>query len=300
MPKAITHKGLNTLAADWVFNSAKTFGIAERENDASILSWHDHAYMEIYCITRGQAAQKTLHRKETIKTGDVLFFNVGEAHSVIPGPVFSYFVLAITPPAVSRITEFIDNTPFMRQALFERFLAKRANGYGKISLSAKNAASLSLFCRTLHAELTGRSNGSDGVASLELYLILAHLARSLAAEKQRTPRTVDKRITHIMEHIQANPDGDLSAEALSAMTSLNKSYLSRLFTQTTQYTISDYIAEVRIEHACRLLKTTDLPVYRIAERSGYNDLSFFHEKFRELNGKTPAEYRSKYHDRKKP
>ncbi|MBI4976872.1 MAG: helix-turn-helix transcriptional regulator [Spirochaetes bacterium] len=294
MPKTTIHKSIHTLAPDWVFNGGKSFGIVDRENDASLLPWHDHAFMEIYLIYHGRASQKTLRSKEIIKQGDILFFNIDEPHSVIPEKDFSYFVLALTPACIGSITEYISNADFMRQSTIARFLGGKSGGYGKISLPPKTAALAASICRTMHGELTSPSHGGEGIVSLSLYTLFAHIARTLDADGSVKQKPIDERIVRLMEYIQAHPDGDLSAETLSAMTSLNKSYLSRLFTQTTRYTVSEYIAEVRIERACRLLKSTDLPVYRIAERCGYNDLSFFHEKFRAFNGKTPAEYRKKY------
>lgn len=299
MKRSLIHKELSSLAPDWVFSEDRSFGIADRECDTAILPWHDHAYLEIYVIYNGRASQKTLRRKEMIGKGDILFFNIGEAHAVVPEQGFSYFVIAVTPKAIRHIGDFIREKRFYQQSGIARFLSGAKLGYGKISPAPGGISQVTDRCRELHAELTDRAAAESGTASLALYSILAAAARSLSGAKPITPVKSDPRIMRIMDYIQEHPDGDLSAEALSSMTSLNKSYLSRLFTASTRYTISEYIAEVRIENACRLLKTTDMPVYRIAERSGYRDLSFFHEKFRELNGRTPAEYRRKY-QRKTP
>jgi two-component system response regulator YesN len=61
----------------------------------------------------------------------------------------------------------------------------------------------------------------------------------------------------------------------------------------TGKTIIEKIIEVRNENACRILKSTDLPVIDIAGKCGYNNPSYFYTSFKKMNGITPTEYRKK-------
>ncbi|MBW5445189.1 helix-turn-helix domain-containing protein [Cohnella sp. CFH 77786] len=47
-----------------------------------------------------------------------------------------------------------------------------------------------------------------------------------------------------------------------------------------------------MEHACMLLKTSDLTINSIDEQSGYEDNVYFRKVFRKVIGKTPIEYRN--------
>jgi two-component system response regulator YesN len=75
---------------------------------------------------------------------------------------------------------------------------------------------------------------------------------------------------------------------------LNPSYLSRLFKKETGQSLSDYIGQVRMEEARRLLSQTNMKIVQVAEESGYRNVSHFAKMFKRMTGVTPQEYRNKF------
>lgn len=67
---------------------------------------------------------------------------------------------------------------------------------------------------------------------------------------------------------------------------------SRFFRRATNRTFVHFVNELRIGHACRGLLETDRGVAEIAYDCGYENLSNFNRRFRELRGMTPLKYRS--------
>ena len=67
--------------------------------------------------------------------------------------------------------------------------------------------------------------------------------------------------------------------------------LSRLFRQQHGLSSQAYLQRLRLEKAAELLRTTRLPIARIAKRVGYRDVSRFGQHFKRLFGATPAAYR---------
>lgn len=67
--------------------------------------------------------------------------------------------------------------------------------------------------------------------------------------------------------------------------------LKRRFKAATGATLMDYVQNLRIEEAKRLLETGDLPFDDITEHVGYQDASFFRRVFKRKTGLTPAQYR---------
>lgn len=67
---------------------------------------------------------------------------------------------------------------------------------------------------------------------------------------------------------------------------------SRLFRRTTRKTFTEFVTEVRLGHACRLLRESDKTVVEIAFASGFNNLANFNRRFRDRHGRTPREYRA--------
>ncbi len=73
---------------------------------------------------------------------------------------------------------------------------------------------------------------------------------------------------------------------------ISRSYLTRLFKETTGITIVQYLTVVRIRQAARLLRETDLAVTEVSDRCGFGDVTYFEKVFRRLRGMTPRQYRS--------
>lgn len=67
--------------------------------------------------------------------------------------------------------------------------------------------------------------------------------------------------------------------------------LKRRFKQATGLALIDYVQNLRIEEAKRLLESSDQPVDEIAFTIGYEDLSFFRRLFKRRTGVAPAQYR---------
>ena len=56
---------------------------------------------------------------------------------------------------------------------------------------------------------------------------------------------------------------------------------------------TDYLNEVRIEHAKALLKNTDKKMYQIAKAVGYDNVQYFFRVFKKLERQTPEQYRNR-------
>ena len=71
----------------------------------------------------------------------------------------------------------------------------------------------------------------------------------------------------------------------------NPTSLCRYFKKSTDKSIFQVLAEIRIEYACRLLANSDLTITEVAFSSGYNTPTLFFEQFQKIIRLTPAEYR---------
>jgi AraC-like DNA-binding protein len=74
---------------------------------------------------------------------------------------------------------------------------------------------------------------------------------------------------------------------------MSPKYFSSFFSKTFTISFVQFINNYRIDQACILLKTTDLPILEIAFEVGFENISYFTKKFKELKGYTPKEYRKK-------
>ncbi|MFL1684983.1 MULTISPECIES: AraC family transcriptional regulator [Bacteroidales] len=73
----------------------------------------------------------------------------------------------------------------------------------------------------------------------------------------------------------------------------NPTALCRYFKQRTDKSIFQCLAEIRIEHACKLLAYSKMNVSQIAYESGYNSVTHFIAQFEKITRQTPSEYRTR-------
>lgn len=111
-------------------------------------------------------------------------------------------------------------------------------------------------------------------------------AIELIRESSRGETLPDKIKAYITEHYSEN----ISRQELADLLFVNSDYLSRIFNKETGMPIPDYITQVRIEEAKRLLHT-DATVSDIAIRVGIDNYSYFSTVFKKYTGMTPMEYR---------
>lgn len=78
---------------------------------------------------------------------------------------------------------------------------------------------------------------------------------------------------------------------------LSPSYFSHQFRLEMQVTFIEYLTQLRMRHAKRLLRMTNLPIDMIAEESGFHRASYFTTLFRRIQGVSPSEYRHQFRDR---
>lgn len=84
---------------------------------------------------------------------------------------------------------------------------------------------------------------------------------------------------------------DITLSFLADKYHLNPKYFSYIFKKREAITPINYLTQVRIEEAKKLLLATELPASRIASMVGYEDPRYFYKVFKKLTGFTPNEYR---------
>jgi LacI family transcriptional regulator len=75
---------------------------------------------------------------------------------------------------------------------------------------------------------------------------------------------------------------------------LSRRALELRFRKELDRSILDEIRRVRLDRACRLLETSDLPIAKVALRCGFSTPQRFHSVFRQQMGMLPSEYRRKH------
>lgn len=96
----------------------------------------------------------------------------------------------------------------------------------------------------------------------------------------------------VLRYVNCNYHQNISLQMLGEEFYMNRNYISQLFIKHVSQSFTDYLAELRVRHACELLTNSNLPIHRVGERVGYPDAYYFSKIFKKIVGKTPREYRT--------
>ena len=124
----------------------------------------------------------------------------------------------------------------------------------------------------------------------ELEILMEKVNHSFLTAPKTPPPAPDP-IEQIRAYVQTHYSEKITLDQLSSLFFLTPSYISSMFKSKTGIALVDYITEIRIREAKKLLLNSEHRVRDIALEVGYEDYTYFCKVFRKLVGKTPLEFR---------
>jgi transcriptional regulator GlxA family with amidase domain len=122
------------------------------------------------------------------------------------------------------------------------------------------------------------------------------LASSSFASAQRN--TESRRVRKVKEFINQNYKKDIRLSELADMVGMTPVSFSRFFKLRTGKNLSDYIIDIRLGFASRMLVDSTKNISEICYECGFNNLSNFNRIFKKKKGMPPKEFRSHYRKNK--
>lgn len=107
-------------------------------------------------------------------------------------------------------------------------------------------------------------------------------------------KTDSSRMDKIYTFVLENYHRDISVQEVADIIHFAKGSFCRYFKQRTGKTFMDFLIEVRIGNACKLLMENEMNVNEIAYACGYNNISNFFHQFKALKGCSPSRYQKNY------
>lgn len=98
-------------------------------------------------------------------------------------------------------------------------------------------------------------------------------------------------ITYVKNYIWNHIDKEISLNLLASIVYLHPAYLSRIFKQTTNITITEYLSNARMEKAKKLLTETNMKIQDISLSVGIDSPIYFGRLFKKETSMTPLEFR---------
>lgn len=100
-----------------------------------------------------------------------------------------------------------------------------------------------------------------------------------------------ERMQVVFDYVLHNFHQEIKLSTVSDLVYMTPNAFCKFFKQRTNKTFFQFLIELRIEHACQLLRTnTDLSIVEISEQSGFKSISNFNRKFKTYKGVIPSHY----------
>jgi AraC-like DNA-binding protein len=108
-------------------------------------------------------------------------------------------------------------------------------------------------------------------------------------QPQRENQRLNQVLAYVFEHFR----DEITLSTVAAAVNMNPHAFCRFFKMHTQKTFVDFLTEVRIAHACKMLGQQYSDITSLAFECGFNNISNFNRCFKSLKGITPRDYRKK-------
>ncbi|MEQ6120260.1 AraC family transcriptional regulator [Reichenbachiella sp. MALMAid0571] len=100
-----------------------------------------------------------------------------------------------------------------------------------------------------------------------------------------------KRLNDVIQFTMEKYYRHISLDEISDIANLTPAAFCRFFKQRTRKTYVNFLNEIRIGKACRMLLDKDMSIVDICYKSGFSNLSHFNRKFKKQTGYTPSKYK---------
>ena len=155
----------------------------------------------------------------------------------------------------------------------------------------------------VYQQLDTLSSVKDGFyAVMQFLTILYELSRCEGARTLATSsyakvevESDSRRVLKVKNYIAKNYMDEIRLNTLADIAGMSPSAFSRFFKLHTGRNLSDYIIEMRLGYASRMLVDTARSIAEISFQSGFNNLSNFNRIFKKKKGCSPSEFRENYH-----
>lgn len=262
---------------------------APEAQDSDLVPYHWHPEMEIITVLQGQVRVMIADKQYMGHKGDVFFVNAGQLHE-IRGGVENLFRAFVFP---------MDFLQFRRADIAQNeLLAPLDEGLLRFPfyVAADTEIGQALFSE-LKKMIRICANPSFGhqllVKSSLLYVIGLLASTHMLTQCPMRPREEYRvqMLRDIVEYLGEHCTEKLRLSDVSARFGLSPQYFCSFFKENSGRTLVQHINFLRIERASRLLRETEEPILEISFSVGFENVSYFIKRFREVYGCTPTEYR---------
>ena len=197
-------------------------------------------------------------------------------------------------PTVPFLQENVSSLPL------EYFLdfAQGDNASDYLIISGKSRQAIGVLAERIMRESRSDAYAKDMMMQLLTMELLITLSCALREEWEESLRVKNGKARELVliarDYLDENYDRGVTVAETAAYVFLSQGYFTRAFRDEFGISPMNYLMQIRIEAACRLLTQKEIKVSGIATSVGFSSPQRFNVAFRKQKGMTPMEYRHKY------
>jgi len=261
----------------------------------------------IYQEDNGVAFYNKLHQHEEIQIS-VIF--KGEGDLVVGDTINRYsendiVVIGSNLPHLFRSDESIT----IESSMLTLFFTKES--FGKLFFELIELKELESLFRKINTGIRLTNNKEEIISTfsnlkdashLERFIHFLTILKNIATSKSEPLSSFiyqriytedeGERMSNVMNYAMAEFNRDISLNQIAEVANMTPNAFCRYFKQRTNKTFFQFLAEIRLEHSCRLItKNKDLSISEVSDLSGFKNMSNFNRKFKQYKGLTPTAFR---------
>ncbi|MGI6563690.1 MAG: AraC family transcriptional regulator [Clostridia bacterium] len=250
---------------------------------------HWHEQIEILYFVEADAVVECNFNDIKVKSRDIIYINSNELHRIYNpgGKALEYYCIAFDPSLIQ--SSFFDS-------INSKYIVPIENNQILFKNRISDDPTVSRYISEMIWEAETNEEGYEIAVKAYVYLLLVCLLRShkkaVLSKKESRIRSnnldcLNKVIVYIEEHYNER----LTVNQLARYAGMSTSNLHLLFKKASGKTITDYINQVRIQNADRLLRNSDMNISEIATAVGVDDSNYFTKLFKKYKKIAPSQIR---------
>ena len=271
--------------------SENSFSIRHEKESSFGTVWHYHPELELHYLIKGKGVRLIGDNISNFSDGELILLGENLPHiwRMEEGddhPVVEVIIIHFLPDWLGADLLHLPEAYLIPQ-LYEK--AKK----GLLINNEAKAQIIPLMYAAVNAKNLDRL-----IALLSILKILAEttetesITSAHAFYKSNDSETL--RLNKVYSYTLSNYRNDISLQDVASIANLGITSFCRYFKLMTKKTYNDFLAEIRISHACRFLIEDLLATEVICFECGFNNVSNFYRHFKKVTGMTPLEYKRKY------
>ncbi len=267
--------------------------VIERNESFFKSPFHDHPELELVYIKESCGRRIIGNKIDSFEAGDMVFIGSNLAHVWLNDE--AYYKKDSPLRAKSIVVYF--NKDVFGKAFYDLREAQQVIDFIKRSERGIqiNGKTQKLIADKLEILITT----NDFEKIILLFQILHILAQSsdyqyILSEVNATSsfRSESDRLADVYKYLRENFKEDISLNKIASIANFTPQSFCRVFKQRTGKNFIDYLTQLRIDNACKLLIESDHSISEIAYQCGFKTVSNFNKLFKEINHKNPKLFRS--------